>query len=173
MEECKVGRSRPFQPARTQQPRAAHDAPEMPDLARLGPEGVALLRLVPLVHIAWLVHEPLSADDRRALLDVARGRGISRGGAADRLLAEWLQERPSEALFAGCMVELKSLLARLPDDEQAASKTDLVAYMLTLDRLAIDAHARRAIVGVAHRPRGERRVEPSASYGDRWRERLG
>ncbi|MEW6271216.1 MAG: hypothetical protein AB1689_18195 [Thermodesulfobacteriota bacterium] len=142
--------------------RRSADPPEgePPGLARLGADGIALLRIMPLLHVAWLVRETLGADDRRALLQTARTHGVAAGSTADRLLRGWLEERPSEDFFASCLVELKSLLADLPPAEQAASKTDLVAYMMTLDRLALDVRSRRAIVGVSRRASRERRVVP-------------
>jgi hypothetical protein len=145
-------------------------------LARLGREGIALLRIVPLVHLAWLMHETLGPEDRRVLVEAAGNRGIVPGTAAARLLAEWLDERPSEDFFAACLLELKTLLADLPASEQAGSKSDLVAYMMMLDRLAIDSTSRRVIVGVSRR-RGGRHARAGsvlpAEHVQRGRERLG
>jgi hypothetical protein len=140
------------------QPRAANDSHTAPSaLALLGAEGVALLRTAPVVHLAWLLAPEIGDEDRRTVLQTARLRGVAPGTRAHRVLDAWLTERPSEDYFTSALLELKALLPALPADVQAATKHDLVAYLMFLDRAALDVRARRAIVGVPRPDAGRRR----------------
>lgn len=132
-------------------------------LARLGSAGVELLRIVPHLHIAWLTTERLEPEDRRHVLDLARARGVASGSDAHRLLDAWLTERPSEEFFAAALSRLKSMLLDLPPEAQAAIKTDIIAYLHFLDRLALDPRSRREIVGVSSRGTASRRPQAHAS----------
>jgi hypothetical protein len=70
------------------------------ELADLGftPETAALLPLVPVLEIAW-AEGGVTAPERQMVVDVARARGIEAGSAADRQLADWLDQRPDESVF--------------------------------------------------------------------------
>jgi hypothetical protein len=93
----------------------------------------------------------LGEAERQAVLDAARLRGIAPGTRARRLLDTWLVARPSEDYFTSALLALKEMLPDLPADVQAATKHDLVAYCMFLDRAALDVHARQAIVGALRR----------------------
>jgi hypothetical protein len=70
------------------------------ELAELGftPETVKLLPLIPVLEMAWAEGE-VTAAERKMVVDVARGRGIEAGSAADGQLADWLDRRPEDSVF--------------------------------------------------------------------------
>jgi tellurite resistance protein len=98
-----------------------------PDLIRelqeLGftPDTVSLLPLVPIVQVAW-AEGGISPAERRLLLELARGRGIEEGSAADRQLADWLDRRPSADVFARATRLIAAMLADADADADAAPR---------------------------------------------------
>lgn len=66
---------------------------------RFTPETVSLLPLVPVLQMAW-AEGGVSAQERALLVQIARSRGIAEGSAADRQLAEWMSDGPSEEVFS-------------------------------------------------------------------------
>lgn len=87
-----------------------------PDLIRelqeLGftPDTVSLLPLVPIVQVAW-AEGGISPAERTLLLELARGRGIEAGSAADHKLADWLDRQPSADVFARATRLISAMLA--------------------------------------------------------------
>ena len=71
------------------------------ELEALGfaPDTVALLPLVPIVHMAW-AEGGVSAAERDLIVKLARSRGIEAASAADTQLAGWMASRPSDEVFA-------------------------------------------------------------------------
>ncbi len=165
----------PLASSRTRPGARAYPAPDarllLERIQALGEDRVALLRTIPVVHLAWLLgcRRP-GADARRAVLDAARLRGITAGSPAYHLLCTCLDERPSEDFFTATLLELKALAAALPPTAQKATKHDIVAYLLFLDRASLDVRARRAIIGV--RRASPRRGAERAS-GERPRKEVG
>jgi len=151
---------------------ALDDAGLAPDaLALLGDDGIALLRVAPVVHLAWLLGGDIGHEERSTVLAAARTRGLAPATRAHRVLEGWLVERPSEEYFAAALSALKGLLPTLSIEEQVAIKHDLVAYLLFLDRAALDVRARRALVGVG---RGTRRgIGAQARRGEERRKLVG
>lgn len=165
----------PLAPSRTRTGAGAQAAPDarlaLERIRALGEDGVALLRTIPVVHLAWLLgRRRPDSEARRAVLDAARLRGIGDGSPAYHLLCAWLDERPSEDFFTAALLELKTLVATLPSVTQEATKHDLVAYLLFLDRASLDVRARRAIVGVR---RGSPHRTAGRTNGERPRKEVG
>jgi hypothetical protein len=105
-----------------------HDPSLLQDLEALGftPETVALLPLVPVVQMAWAEGGVTDAE-RKLLIQLARSRGIMAGGVADRMLADWMERRPSADVFERAMRLVRAMLAA-PGREGALSADDLVKY---------------------------------------------
>jgi hypothetical protein len=97
------------------------------ELQALGftPETVALVPLVPVVQVAW-AEGGVTAPERALILELARARGIADGSAADRQLADWLDRRPSEDVFARATRLIGAMLAS-PGRERL-SADDLVRH---------------------------------------------
>ena len=87
------------------------------------PDTVALLPLVPAVQMAW-AEGGVSAAERRLILELARARGIEEGGAADRRLTAWLDDRPGEGVFALAMRLIRAMLAS--SEQPGLTADDLV-----------------------------------------------
>lgn len=99
------------------------------ELEALGftPETVRLLPLVPIVQVAW-AEGSVTAEERDMLIELARSRGIEHGSAADRQLAEWLDRRPDESVFARATRLIRAMLDAGGSGESAMSAEDLVKY---------------------------------------------
>lgn len=82
------------------------------ELQALGftPDTVALLPLVPVVQVAW-AESGVTAAERALIVKLARARGIDQGSAADLQLADWLDRRPSEEVFARATRLISAMLA--------------------------------------------------------------
>jgi hypothetical protein len=61
-------------------------------------ETVKLLPLIPILEMAWAEGGVTDAE-RKLVVDLARGRGIDVGSAADRQLESWLAVRPEDGVF--------------------------------------------------------------------------
>jgi len=112
------------------------------DLQLLGytPETVMLLHLVPLLQMAW-AEGSVSERERDLILEAARARGIDRDSTADRQLAAWLADRPSDELFEKTLRAIGAILQSRPPEERDASQKDLVS------RLTVIASASGGILG--------------------------
>lgn len=77
-----------------------HDPTMLNDLEQLGftPETMALLPLMPVLRVAW-AESGVSTSERKAILDLARARGVVDGSIADQQLRRWLDQRPSGDTF--------------------------------------------------------------------------
>lgn len=82
------------------------------ELQALGftPDTVALVPLVPLVQVAW-AEGGVTAAERALIVTLARARGVAEGSAADLQLADWLDRRPSEDVFARATRLISAMLA--------------------------------------------------------------
>ena len=103
------------------------------DLQALGytPETVMLLHLVPLLQMAW-AEGSVSDRERELILEAARSRGIDKDSAADRQLAAWLDNRPSEELFDKTLRAIGAILQSQPSAAHDASEQDLVARLTAI-----------------------------------------
>lgn len=103
------------------------------DLQALGytPETVMLLHLVPLLQMAW-AEGSVSDSERDLILEAARARGVDKDSAADRQLAAWLTDRPSEELFERTLRAIAAILQLRPLEERDASEKDLVTRLTAI-----------------------------------------
>ena len=103
------------------------------DLQALGytPETVMLLHLVPLLQMAW-AEGSVSDRERDLILEAARARGIDKDSAADRQLAAWLTDRPSDELFEKTLRAIGAILQSRPSEERDASQKDLVSRLTAI-----------------------------------------
>lgn len=103
------------------------------DLHALGytPETVMLLHLVPLVQMAW-AEGNVSDRERNLIIQAARSRGIDDGSAADKQLAGWLTDRPSDELFEKTLRAISAILQARPAEERDASRKDLLSYLTAI-----------------------------------------
>lgn len=97
------------------------------ELQALGftPDTVALVPLVPIVQVAW-AEGGITAAERALIVKLARARGMAEGSDADRQLAEWLDRRPSDDVFARATRLITAMLAS-PGGERL-SADDLVRH---------------------------------------------
>lgn len=79
-----------------------------------GPETVALLPVIPLLYVAWSNGE-VTPEERAALLDVARRRGVAEGSEADARLAGYLRVRPDRRFFDTTLEMIRQMVAGQPD----------------------------------------------------------
>ena len=103
------------------------------DLQALGytPETVMLLHLVPLLQMAW-AEGSVSDSERDLILEAARARGVDKDSAADRQLAAWLTDRPSEELFERTLRAIGAILQLRSSEERDASEKDLVTRLTAI-----------------------------------------
>jgi hypothetical protein len=94
------------------------------DLGLTRETGAALL-LAPLVQVAW-AGGTVTEQEREAVFEVAASRGIEAGSPPHAQLAEWLQRRPSDALFETAVEVMKAGLALLTPAERAERIHDIV-----------------------------------------------
>jgi hypothetical protein len=110
---------------------------------------MALLHVVPLVHVAW-AEGIMSASAHRHLIGAARDLGIQQSSVADRQLTEWLRSRPSDALLGRALDALGTLLQRRTRSEQ----DDYVGTLL--ERCTAVASASGGVLGFGKISRAER-----------------
>lgn len=105
---------------------ALKDPELLRELQELGftPETVGLLPLVPMLQMAW-AEGGVTSEERKALVDLARARGIAQGSAADAQLTNWLTTRPGDAVFERAGRLIRALL-----DSGAPSTSGLTAEAL-------------------------------------------
>ena len=72
-----------------------------------------VLKLLPLVYVAW-ASGSISPERERRLVDLARNH-FAIGDGGERILRDWLRQRPNRAYFMEGLHDLV-LLARAPDE---------------------------------------------------------
>jgi hypothetical protein len=101
------------------------DAELLRRVAQLGLDretGIAIL-LAPLVQVAW-AEGHVSEAERAVVVELAASRGIVPGMPAYEKLHEWLEHRPSDAVFETAMEAMRvgfSVLAQAERDERIAT----------------------------------------------------
>lgn len=79
-------------------------------------ETVAAVSLVPLVEVAWADGE-MQDNEREAILDGAKSKGIEEGSDAYEVLSGWLRKRPSKELFIAWSGYIEALDAQLTAEQ--------------------------------------------------------
>ena len=99
------------------------------DLQALGftLETVSLLPLVPVLQVAW-AEGGVTAGERELIRKLAEARGIRPGTPADARLTNWLEHRPSDAVFAGAGRLIRAMMESNAEVVDNLSADDLVAY---------------------------------------------
>jgi len=99
------------------------------DLHELGytRETVTLLHLVPMVEVAWASGQVTHREKSR-IMEAAQLRGLTEDNVAYKLLMNWLEARPPDALFEGALPAIRAMLAALPFEERETAKRSLVSY---------------------------------------------
>jgi hypothetical protein len=106
-----------------------HDPALLQELEALGftPETVSLLPLVPIVQVAW-AEGGVSAEERTLIVQLARQRGVGAGTAGDQQLATWLDERPSEDVFARATRLIRAILDTPDAERKGLTIEDLIQH---------------------------------------------
>ena len=96
-----------------EQTTGIRDPALLQELEALGftPDTVSLLPLVPIVQVAW-AEGGVSENERKLIVEFARGRNIPEGSPADQQLSTWLEQRPSEDVFARATRLIRAMLDR-------------------------------------------------------------
>ena len=111
-----------------EQTTGIHDPVLLQELEALGftPATVSLLPLVPIVQVAW-AEGGVSDNERKLIVEFARGRNIPAGSPADHQLSTWLAQRPSEDVFARATRLIRAMLDR-PGAQAAWNVDDLIHH---------------------------------------------
>ena len=112
-----------------EQTTGIHDPVLLQELEALGftPDTVSLLPLVPIVQVAW-AEGGVSDNERKLIVEFARGRKIAAGSPADDQLSTWLEQRPSEDVFARATRLIRAMLDRPGAQAGAWSVDDLIHH---------------------------------------------
>jgi len=96
-------------------------------LERLGYDQttIALLDLVPLVHVAW-IDGSVSPAERSRIMVMAALQGLRENIPAYHQLTVWLDRRPSEEFFRGTLLAIRAILDTLSEDARKARKDLLI-----------------------------------------------
>lgn len=91
------------------------DAALLQQLEALGftPDTVVLLPLMPVLQVAW-AEGGITPAERALIVRLAEARGIAPGSPADRQLAEWLDVRPADHVFAHATRLIRAMLETAP-----------------------------------------------------------
>jgi tellurite resistance protein len=87
-------------------------------------ETVKILFTVPLIYVAW-ADGSVTPRERSLILELSKVEDKLEGGAVQRQLTQWLDERPAEEFFERTFRVIKSLLAVEPAEERSATKRGL------------------------------------------------
>ena len=87
---------------------------------------VTALMLAPLVTVAW-ADKQLHPDERRSILKAEHDLGIDPKSDAGRLLEMWLDHRPHESLFDAWKAYVHELCQKLPSEERAKLRDEIVS----------------------------------------------
>jgi hypothetical protein len=99
------------------------------DLQDLGitAETVALLHVIPLVHVAW-ANGSVGGDERKLIFEIALLSGIEQDNPAGRQLTQWLDDCPPDEFFEKALRVLRATLDALPPEQAAGRKRDLLSF---------------------------------------------
>jgi hypothetical protein len=103
------------------------DGAVLDTLVRLdvGPEGAAVLGLVPLVAVAWADGD-LDWKERGALLAAAEQAGLDASGSGHALFRTWLDHHPPRSLLDHWKDYVRSLNPVLSDDARTALSREVL-----------------------------------------------
>ncbi len=90
------------------------------------PDTASLLRLTPLVEVAWADGE-ITNSERAMILGTAATRQVEWESAAYYQLLDWMAHQPSSDFFEKSWRALRSALDRLPVDQRTMWRQDLIS----------------------------------------------
>lgn len=98
------------------------------ELQELGytPDTVTLLRLTPVVQVAWADGE-ITNSERAMILGTAATRNVDWESPAYYQLLDWIAHRPSSEFFEKSRRAIRAALRALSSDEQAERVRDLIS----------------------------------------------
>jgi len=114
-------------------------------------ETLALLHLVPLVHVAW-ADGHVSDREQELIENIALARGIAKDSSIGQQLQHWLARRPSDADFEKTMHVITAILQARPEDERAKTERDLLSFCTAV------ADASGGILGLRRISPGEKQL---------------
>ncbi len=88
---------------------------------------VFLLFLVPVIEVGWIDGE-LTEDERKAILEIARQRGMEAGSPAEAMLLDWLNHRPFDDFFKKTLRLIGDILATRPPVVHSIREQSLAYY---------------------------------------------
>jgi hypothetical protein len=112
-------------------------------------ETVPLLHLAPLVQVAW-VEDKVSPNVLQHIIAVAREHGIEELSEADQQLRQWLESKPSDAVFDTALWAIAAMLQHRSVSERERDIVDL------LERCRAVAAASGGVLGFRKISRAER-----------------
>lgn len=120
-----------------------HDPDMLEQLEALGftPDTIPLLPLIPVLQVAW-AESGVSPAERKAILDLARARGIVDGSRADQQLKIWLEQRPSGDTFRKAMRLIAAIVEHPEQGHADITADDLLKYCEEI------AHASGGLFGI-------------------------
>ena len=86
---------------------------------------VALLHLVPLLHVAW-ADGKVTRQERELLLEAARLHGVAEDNAAYKQLIDWTENRPSEEFFEHTLRIVSDLLEIAPRADGKTARDGMI-----------------------------------------------
>jgi hypothetical protein len=103
------------------------------ELQALGftPDTVKLLPLVPVIRVAW-AEGGITAVERRAIVKLARARGIDEGSAADQQLTDWLAKCPPEDVFTRAIRLIAAILDSPAQTQVGVTADDIIKECETI-----------------------------------------
>jgi hypothetical protein len=88
------------------------------------PETVSLLRIVPMVYVAWS-DQQVSESEEDYIVHFASSRGLLSNPEARTLLSRWFRKRPPSDFFDRCHTLLCHICRDLPREEAIQIQSDL------------------------------------------------
>ncbi len=99
------------------------------DLQELGysRETIFLLFLVPVIHVSW-IDGSVTEQEREALIEIARERGMDRNSPAESMLLDWLNNRPPDEFFEKTLRLIRQILRTRPKPVRLIREQTLAHY---------------------------------------------
>ena len=117
----------------------------------IGPERALVLRLIPLIFVAW-ADGHMDDREREAILTAATKQGLAADEMAREILGDWLERKPDARIFQMWKDYVRKLWDCFTDDEQAQMRKNCIEATLDV------AKAAGGILGVAKISAAERKV---------------
>jgi tellurite resistance protein len=106
-------------------------------LVALGVTGdtVVALSLCPLIHVAWADGE-IQDNERDAILQAAKGKGIDEGDPAFELLAKWLKTKEPNELWTAWSTYVGALREEMTSEQFGLLRTQIVNFATAVAQAA-------------------------------------